>query len=70
MDFNPIDQELIDQLVWYMGEEYRDRLNKASLEETLCDFLDHMEHYGYWDSFKWHVKDLNAFKAAFEATYN
>lgn len=69
MEFNPIDHELIDQLVWYMGEEYRDRLNKASLEETLCDFLDHMEAYGYWDPFKWHVKNLEAFKAAFEATF-
>lgn len=69
MEFNPIDQELIDQLVWYLGEEYRDRLNKASREESLSDFLDHMEAYGFWDSFKWHIKDLNAFKADFEATY-
>ena len=68
-EFKPIDQELINQLVAYLGEDYRDRLNQASLEESLCDFLDHMEAYGYWDPFKWHIENLKAFKEAFEKTY-
>lgn len=64
------DFDLINQILDFIGYEYEGYLIKASNDESLYDFLDHMESYGYWDSFKWNVKDVEAFRAALESTYN
>ena len=57
-------QEFTDQFVYFMGEEYRDRLTKVTAKQAFDDFLDHMEAYGYWDPFHWNIKDVKAFKEA------